>query len=313
MKVQGFEGHGPEIGHLLRSARAGRLVHAYLLCGARGCGKKTLARLLTQALFCEADESGRPCGACPACKRVLSGNHPDVRTLAPKGRSIGVDDVRGLMDYLSRHPYEGRWHVAIIGHAEKMTPSAQNALLKTLEEPPEDTVFFLLTDAPSGLLPTVRSRSRTVRVPPLTREACAAVLVRHGIDEARAQRLAGFAHGSVGRALELQADEGFEPLLARLLASLAALDGAASVASAAAPFYEEKERQEAILGLLEAIGRDRMALQNGVGTEALAPGELEGVRADGRRLMCAAMEARRMLAANVAWQNIMDALYFSLV
>lgn len=139
------------------------------------------------------------------------------------------------------------------------------------------------------------------------------MLVRHGIDEARAQRLAGFAHGSVGRALELQADEGFEPLLARLLASLAALDGAASVASAAAPFYEEKERQEAILGLLEAIGRDRMALQNGVGTEALAPGELEGVRADGRRLMCAAMEARRMLAANVAWQNIMDALYFSLV
>ena len=97
-----------------------------------------------------------------------------MRTLAPKGRSIGVDDVRELMDYLSRRPYEGRWHVAIIERADKMTPSAQNALLKTLEEPPADTVFFLLTDTPGALLSTVRSRLRMVRVAPLTREACAA-------------------------------------------------------------------------------------------------------------------------------------------
>ena len=98
MKVLGYEGHGPEIGHLLRSARAGRLAHAYLFCGARGCGKKTLARLLAQALFCEAEEGKRPCGLCPACKRFLSGNHPDARTVAPKGRSIGVDDVRELIN-----------------------------------------------------------------------------------------------------------------------------------------------------------------------------------------------------------------------
>ena len=312
MKVQEFEGHGPEIEHLLRSARAGRLVHAYLLCGARGCGKRTLARLLAQALFCEAAEEERPCGVCPACKRFLSGNHPDARTLAPKGRSIGVDDVRELMDYLSRRPYEGRWHVAIIERADKMTPSAQNALLKTLEEPPADTVFFLLTDTPGALLSTVRSRLRMVRVAPLTREACAAALVRRGVDARRAQRLAGLAHGSVGRALELQADEGFEALLARVLDSLAALRGTSAVAEAAAPFYEERERQEDLLMIFEAIGRDRMALQNGVEPEALAPKELENVRVDGRKLMLAVLEARRMLAANVAWQNALDALYFTL-
>ena len=312
MKVQEFEGHGPEIEHLLRSARAGRLVHAYLLCGARGCGKRTLARLLAQALFCEAAEEERPCGVCPACKRFLSGNHPDARTLAPKGRSIGVDDVRELMDYLSRRPYEGRWHVAIIERADKMTPSAQNALLKTLEEPPADTVFFLLTDTPGALLPTVRSRLRMVRVAPLTREACAQALARHGVEETRATRLAGLAHGSVGRALELNADDSFEPLLARVLASLEALRGASTVAEAAAPFYEERERQEDILSILETIGRDRMALQNGVATEALAPEELKSVRVDGRKLMLAVLETRRMLAANVAWQNALDALYFSL-
>ena len=313
MKVQEFEGHGPEIEHLLRSARAGRLVHAYLFCGARGCGKKTLARLLAQALFCGAGEAERPCGHCPACKRFLSGNHPDARTVAPKGRSIGVDDVRELIDYLSRRPYEGGWHVAIIERAEKMTPSAQNALLKTLENPPEDTVFFLLTETPGALLSTVRSRARLVRVSPLTREACAEALVRRGVEAKRAARLAGLAHGSVGRALELGSDAGFEVLLARSLTSLAALKDPASVAEAAAPFYEERERQEDLLEIFETIGRDRMALENGVAPEALTGEELENVRVDGRKLLLSVLAARRMLSANVAWPNALDALYLSLV
>lgn len=313
MEVQGFEGHGPEIEHLLRSARAGRLVHAYLFCGARGCGKTTLARLLAQALFCGAGEAERPCGHCPACKRFLSGNHPDARTVAPKGRSIGVDDVRELIDYLSRRPYEGGWHVAIIERAEKMTPSAQNALLKTLENPPEDTVFFLLTETPGALLSTVRSRARLVRVSPLTREACAEALVRRGVEAKRAARLAGLAHGSVGRALELGSDAGFEALLARSLTSLAALKDPASVAEAAAPFYEERERQEDLLEIFEIIGRDRMALENGVAPEALTGEELENVRVDGRKLLLSVLAARRMLSANVAWPNALDALYLSLV
>ena len=288
-------------------------MHAYLFCGARGCGKKTLARLLAQALFCGAGEAERPCGHCPACKRFLSGNHPDARTVAPKGRSIGVDDVRELIDYLSRRPYEGGWHVAIIERAEKMTPSAQNALLKTLENPPEDTVFFLLTETPGALLSTVRSRARLVRVSPLTREACAEALVRRGVEAKRAARLAGLAHGSVGRALELGSDAGFEALLARSLTSLAALKDPASVAEAAAPFYEERERQEDLLEIFETIGRDRMALENGVAPEALTGEELENVRVDGRKLLLSVLAARRMLSANVAWPNALDALYLSLV
>lgn len=288
-------------------------MHAYLFCGARGCGKKTLARLLAQALFCGAGEAERPCGHCPACKRFLSGNHPDARTVAPKGRSIGVDDVRELIDYLSRRPYEGGWHVAIIERAEKMTPSAQNALLKTLENPPEDTVFFLLTETPGALLSTVRSRARLVRVSPLTREACAEALVRRGVEAKRAARLAGLAHGSVGRALELGSDAGFEALLARSLTSLAALKDPASVAEAAAPFYEERERQEDLLEIFEIIGRDRMALENGVAPEALTGEELENVRVDGRKLLLSVLAARRMLSANVAWPNALDALYLSLV
>ena len=110
--------------------RAPGVLRMPIFSGGRGAAaaKKTLARLLAQALFCEAEEGKRPCGLCPACKRFLSGNHPDVRALSPKGRSIGVDEVRELMDYLSRRPYEGRWHVAIVERADKITPSAQNAL-----------------------------------------------------------------------------------------------------------------------------------------------------------------------------------------
>lgn len=312
MLLEEFEGCGPEIEHLMRSVRAGRIVHAYLLAGGRGCGKRTLARMLAQGLLCEAAPEERPCGHCPACKRFLGGTHPDVRVVSPKGRSIGVDEVRELIDYLARRPYEGGWHIAIIERADKMTPSAQNALLKTLESPPEDTVFFLLTDAPGALLSTVRSRLRLVRVPPLAREVCARVLVRHGVEPARSERLAGLAHGSVGRALEINADEGFAALLERALSSLAALKDAATVAEAVAPLYEERERQEELLELFETIGRDRMALQNGAEPAAFTRAELENIRVDGSALMLAVMEARRMLFANVSWPNALDAMYFSL-
>ena len=295
----------------MRSARAGRIVHAYLLCGEHGCGKRTLARLIAQALLCSAQPEARPCGECPACKRFLSGNHPDVRVVTPAGRSIGVDEVRELTEYLSRRPYEGGWHVAIIERADAMTASAQNALLKTLENPPEDTAFFLLAETAGALLPTVRSRLRTVRVTPLTREACERALAGHGVAPERARRLAGFAHGSVGRALELHADEGFEPLVEQVQRALSTLRGRGSVAQAAAPLYDARERQDDVLSILEAVGRDRMAAQNGVEGVALSAAELAGVQVDGQALMLAVLEARRMLQANVAWQSALDRLLFA--
>ena len=213
MEVQGFEGHGPEIEHLLRSARAGRLAHAYLFCGARGCGKKTLARLLAQALFCEAEEGERPCGLCPACKRFLSGNHPDVRALSPKGRSIGVDEVRELMDYLSRRPYEGRWHVAIVERADKMTPSAQNALLKTLEEPPEYAVIMLLTSNADALLPTIRSRCVRLDLKVVDDSLVKKYLMeRLHVPDYQAEIDASFAQGSIGKAKEAATSEEFSKI-----------------------------------------------------------------------------------------------------
>ena len=141
----------------MRSVKAGRIAHAYLIVGGRGTGKRTLARLVAQSLFCMAGE--KPCDICPACKRFLAGSHPDARTVAPKGKSIGVDEVRQLIDWLSVKPYEGGYRSVIVEDADRMTLSAQNAFLKTLEEPGDRTVFFLLAESLNALVPTVRSRS----------------------------------------------------------------------------------------------------------------------------------------------------------
>ena len=100
MKVQEFEGHGPEIEHLLRSARAGRLVHAYLLCGARGCGKKTLAMALSMALHCTG-EGEKPCLACGPCARMLAGTHPDHVEVRTDKAVLPVKEIRDLIDGLS--------------------------------------------------------------------------------------------------------------------------------------------------------------------------------------------------------------------
>lgn len=296
----------------MRSVKAGRIVHAYLFQGGRGCGKRTLARRMAQVLLCQAPQQQRPCGECPACKRFLAGTHPDVRTLAPTGRSIGVDEVRELIEYLSRCAYEGGWHVAIIEQADKMTASAQNALLKTLESPPENTVFFLLSQAPGAILPTIRSRARVVRVQPLSVERCAQALVERGVAPQRAARLAGLAHGAVGRALEIAADEGYEALFAHVYDSLCALRGAGDIAAAASALYEEKERQADILEILETIGRDRMAVEWGTEPEALTREQALRVRTAGEAIVRGACQARQMLFANVAWQNALDCLYLRL-
>ena len=127
--------------HLMRSVQAGRIVHALLFTGPRGTGKHTAANLFAQAIFCTGAD--RPCGACPACRRVLAGVHPDLHRVVPDEKNaIRVDAIRDLVDELSMRPYEGGYHVAIIDRADRMNANAQNALLKTLENPVGDVMFF---------------------------------------------------------------------------------------------------------------------------------------------------------------------------
>ena len=312
MKLAEFVGYGDKMEQLMRSVQAGRIVHALLFVGPHGSGKRTVARLLAQSMVCSAAE--KPCGECPACKRFLAGSHPDVKVLRPEKKSIGVEEIRGLIDALSLRPYEGDRHIAMIEQADKLTPSAQNALLKTLESPPGEVMFFLITDAPGALLDTIVSRCLTVRFGDVSPELCAQALAARGIEPTRAALLAGMAQGSVGRALEIDGDEAWMALRERVIASLEALRGAASGAAAAMPLEEEKGVEGGILDIMELWARDLMAVQSGGAPfQAADRHRLEASALDGRALLQGVMLARKQLGSNVSWPNTLENMYFQLL
>lgn len=186
--------------------------HALLLAGPAGVGKSTLAEDLAAALLCRVpDASARPCRECRGCRALEHGNHPDVHRLAPTGAGlvipIGGRDERGVRDLvrdLALHPVEGGPRVAIINAADRMTEDAQSAFLKTLEEPPANTVLILTASDEERLLPTIRSRCVRIRLGPVGRRDVEQLLVDGGIAEAPvAARLARLSGGRPGEAMAL--------------------------------------------------------------------------------------------------------------
>ncbi len=295
---------------LMRSAQAGRIVHALLLTGGRGTGKRTAANWFARAMLCTGAD--KPCGACPACKQAAAGLHPDLRVIRPEKNAIRVDAVRSLIDYLALKPYEGDRHIAIIEQADRMNDSAQNALLKSLEEPVDSAMFLLLTESPGALLPTIVSRCRIVRFHELPVRACAEALERGGMEKERALLLAGAARGSVGRAREMAGDEALLALRERVIDALESL-GRASAAEAASAAAVEKGRERDALDWMELWARDRMAVENGAEPFQLdQAARLARSKLDGQRLLRAVMRARRELESNVSWDNVLSAMLLSL-
>jgi DNA polymerase-3 subunit delta' len=191
---------------LLRAAVANdRLSHALLFAGADGVGKRSVALALAAWLLCEEDGDDA-CGACASCRQVAAGSHPDFQLIAVAAgkREIGVDRARDVKRFTQLRPLRGTLKVAVVDDAHVLTTAAQNALLKTLEEPPEHSLLILVANNPDALLPTVRSRCQRVQFSPLPNDAVVDVLTRgHGMAPATAQQLAALAEGSPGRALAL--------------------------------------------------------------------------------------------------------------
>ncbi|GAF39945.1 DNA polymerase III subunit delta [Agrilactobacillus composti DSM 18527 = JCM 14202] len=138
------------------------LAQGYLFAGAPGTGKKELAQWLALRLFCQNLQAGKPCGQCPECQRIISGNHPDVIQIAPEKQTIKVEAIRYLKNELYKTGMEGAKRVFIIQEAEKMSVNASNSLLKFLEEPASDALIILTTTAKSQILPTIRSRMQII-------------------------------------------------------------------------------------------------------------------------------------------------------
>lgn len=199
-------GQGALLHRTLRAARALRMHHALLLTGSPGAGKSTVARWIAGALLCPSDlDQEQPCGVCRTCRRVQTGQHPDVHVLAPEAgkREIKVDHVRELLDKLLRHAVEGRARVAIVDPASALNPEGQNALLKTLEEPGEHTYILMCASNPEAMLPTVRSRVERVGVRRLPADTILRELSRRiPSRDAVFGRAVAASRGSLGRAID---------------------------------------------------------------------------------------------------------------
>ncbi|KYG61515.1 DNA polymerase III subunit delta' [Bdellovibrio bacteriovorus] len=160
-------GHQEIITKLVSSFEQGKPGQTYLFVGPSGIGKKMTAMGLAQALMCP--QSRRGCGKCPSCFRVAQGTHEGLKIVSPSGTNIKMEQAKEVLDFLSLRSLSGN-RVIIIDQAQSLNPQAANALLKTLEEPPEGTFFFLISPSVAGLLPTIRSRSRVVQFKPLKAE-----------------------------------------------------------------------------------------------------------------------------------------------
>lgn len=210
--MSGFEellGQNNLIEHLRHTVRTGKISHSYILSGDRGSGKKTLATAFSRALQCEnpleKEDGSDACGTCFSCVCCDAGSHPDIIFLQhEKPNSIGVDDIRTLRSQMQVKPYRGKYKIYLIPEAEKMTPPAQNALLKTLEEPPSYGVIILLADKKESFLPTVQSRCTVLKMQPVSETDILGYLEKNRICEgADAVYYAAFAAGSIGRAVEM--------------------------------------------------------------------------------------------------------------
>lgn len=181
--------------------------HAWLLLGPAGSGKRPTATVMAAALNC-SEEPGIGCGRCSVCLRIQRRRFPDVHHIVPEGPLIPVDVVREtVVPEAARSPFEGTTKVFIIEEAERMNPAAQNALLKTLEEPYQDTVFILISDDEDDLLETIRSRCRVVRLAAVPEERVVELVQRQGASPDAALLAARVAQGDLERAIALATDE----------------------------------------------------------------------------------------------------------
>jgi DNA polymerase III subunit delta' len=205
--MYGILGHERAIAFLEGAASDDRVAHAYLFTGVEGIGKRMAALRFAARLNCPLHPEDLQ-QTCPSCRRILQGNHPDVVVEKPEKGRIRIDKIRELQLFLAYAPIEGRCRVVIIDDAHRMNPAAQNALLKTLEEPPPARMIVLVSSNPSLLLPTVLSRCRRVRFAPLQPSVVADYMRREkGLDPERATAIAGMSGGSLARALELDTEK----------------------------------------------------------------------------------------------------------
>lgn len=198
-------GHEDIVKHFKSSIELGKVSHAYILNGEKGTGKKTLAAVVSKSLQCEGGEAD-PCNTCTSCLQAESGNQPDIIWVNhEKPNVISVDEIRSqIVNDISLKPYSSRYKIYIVPDAQMMNPQAQNALLKTLEEPPEYAIIMLLTTNVDKFLPTILSRCIVLNFKPVEPMDVMDYLKEQlQVDDATAKFCTDFSQGNLGKAVRL--------------------------------------------------------------------------------------------------------------
>lgn len=220
-------GHEQITRHFREAITSGKVSHAYILSGEDGAGKNLLADAFAMNLQCE-EKYGQAdaCGKCRSCIQAVSNNHPDIIRITHEKASIGVDDVRiQINNDIQVKPYSSPYKIYIIDEAEKLTEAAQNALLKTIEEPPVYAVLILLTNNLSALLPTILSRCITLKLKAVDKELIKQYLMsEYKVPDYQAELSAVFAQGNVGKAVKYASSDEFIELKEDVLHLLKYLD-----------------------------------------------------------------------------------------
>ncbi len=298
---------------LLSAAEESRgLSHAYILAGQAGSGKRTLARLLAAAFTCEGQTGEKPCLSCPHCRKVMKGIHPDLITIGDDGKDITVAQARALRSDAYIRPNEAGRKVYVIENAQTMNPSAQNALLKLLEEGPAYAAFLLLTDNAAALLPTVRSRCEGLTLSPVTSSEAESYLGTR-FPERFPQEIAEAARkseGILGRAVaalegELQESRARSEAV-RLLDLLGQKNELAMLEFAVS--LEKWDRDELERLFEESLLLLRHALVYGTGADT---GEHDGARLAAAQRAAQALTPRALLAAGDKLERLRGACAFN--
>lgn len=299
---------------LLDDYANGQAPHALLLTGPAGIWKEEFAATLAASLLCLSPNQ-KPCGQCEACLRAKSSQHANLHRLALSGdaRSIKIDQLRELLSVLSLNPLEEGKRVVMIIRVDAMTVQAQNALLKTLEEPQSSDYFLLTANNERAVLPTIISRCQFVRLNPWPDEQVQALLLSRGVALPRAKELAQLAAGRPGLALAAQDDQRYWDTNILAGKTFFAVKRLADIPSASMALKDARDSADLLLDLIEQ--RASIALRASLISPPSAPASdiWQGAsRASLTTLLESVFAARKLKASNVSWQAIADQLLFTI-
>lgn len=355
LSIQDLAGSWPIVGHdralqmLSRSIAWDRVSHAYLFTGPAQVGKRATALAFAMALNCQAEPPDgcavpvAPCGLCPSCGRILRGEHPDVIEVnlatqaaaqaeesgkkSATAKELKIDTIREMQHTVGLSPYMGGWKVYIIGDADKLNEEASNALLKTLEEPPAQTVLLLLAPDDSSVLPTISSRCVQVALRPLSRSLVARSLVsRWGADPEQAEKLAALSGGRVGWAVSMLRDKNGMERRNRVLEDLALLSGSTVVdrinaaTKMAKQFTDARPDLYTALDIWEGWWRDLLMVASGTPELVMNMDQLSTLNSLARRVtpenahsvIASIQRTRQQLFENVNPRLALESLTLSL-